>query len=72
MTPISKTFIQPMDSCCNDDDQQSLKIEAVDAGGGTYVILSTERWAVEKDKEIDELCTELKAMLKVNVLPQKE
>jgi len=72
MTPICKTFIQPSDSCSDQDVHQTLVIEATDAGGGTFVVLTTERWAMDTEDQIDELCVELKAMLKVNVLPKND
>lgn len=48
----SAVFSQEPDSCSNFDGSNELKVQAVDAGDGHYLILSTHRWALNPD-EID-------------------
>ena len=38
---------QASDSCDRDSAGQGLEIHVVDAGGGAYAVLSTDRWAME-------------------------
>lgn len=52
---------QPPD-CLSDKDDQTLNIGMVDGGGGNFLILSTDRWAVE-EKDIDTLANFLKQLL---------
>jgi len=41
-------YEQDMDNCGDiKDDRQRLTMETFDGGGGTYVVISTERWAVD-------------------------
>jgi len=69
-TMIARIFVQAGDDQQEDElDLQHLKIESLDSGSGTFVILSTKRFAFESDEEINALAKQLKAALKVNVLP---
>ena len=69
-TMTTRVFVQSGDDQQADElGQQHLKIESLDSGAGTFVILSTERFAFESNEEINALARELKAALKVNVLP---
>ena len=43
----SEEWVQPGDSCKEGD--QFLRLDAIDAGGGPYLVISTERWAVDFD-----------------------
>ena len=63
-TCIEKKFTQATDCCGSEDVENEITITAEDGGGGTYIVLSSPRWAMDSDDEIDELCKELKAMLK--------
>ena len=49
--------------------QQTLEIESMNRGAGTFIKLSTRRWCFENDAEIDEFAAKLKAALLVDVLP---
>ena len=61
---ISHTYEQESDSCApNIAQPQYLKIFTQDAGGGNYLILETERFALNID-EIDAFYTELKEIIK--------
>ena len=55
-------YVQEPDSCdCGQMDQE-LRVSTDDAGGGSYIILKTERWALDRD-DIDEFCKLLKDAL---------
>ena len=43
----SEEWVQLGDSCKEGD--QFLRLDAIDAGGGPYLVISTERWAVDFD-----------------------
>lgn len=45
-------FTQDNDSCDDSQDGQFLEIKTQDAGGGTYYVLSTERWAFDNFEEL--------------------
>ena len=59
---LKVTLSQENDSCDLSDVGQSMEIEFVDAGGGFYPVIKTERWAydVETSQElwgfINEIC----------------
>ena len=42
-------FDQDSDSCQSEDVGQTLEISTDDAGGGSFIILKTERWAIDSD-----------------------
>lgn len=58
------TFTQESDTCDSGDFGQSLTVFTEDGGGGSYIVISTERWAIDYD-EIDKFCEGLKRILKV-------
>lgn len=41
-----------------------LKLRLVDAGGGEYLVLSANEWAIEVYGDIERLSTEMKKMLR--------
>lgn len=43
----SFAYMQDADSC--DDQPQTLTVEVDDAGGGPYLVLKTQRWAIDPD-----------------------
>lgn len=54
--------------CCDGESSydQELIVETQDGGGGYFLVLKTDRWALDL-KDIDALCEELKRVLnKVN------
>lgn len=55
-------YVQEPDSCDSAQLDQTLYISTDDAGGGSYVILKTDRWALDRD-DIDGLCQQLKDAL---------
>lgn len=55
---IKHTYYQEADSCDPAiHDRQELIIEVQDGGGGPYVILKTERWAMDTPDELTPLIT---------------
>jgi len=71
MTPVFTTYAQAGDDQSS-DEQQKLHIESTDSGAGTFIVLSTERWAMDCKGEIDELCAKLYAALEVDTLPSHD
>jgi len=64
MLPIKRThvFEQESDSMSLDNEGfQTLTISTEDAGGGPYLVIETERWAIDIS-ELDEFVIELKKM----------
>jgi hypothetical protein len=57
-------FTQDGDCCGPVDDVQQINIEIEDGGGGKYLVLSTERWAVDSPKELEKLLTDVLKSLK--------
>lgn len=45
-----------------DDSSNYMTVKADDCGGGAYIVLETERWALNPD-EIDKFCAELKQLI---------
>lgn len=62
MKIFEKTFLYEQDNDCCDSGNlgQTLTVQTQDGGGGNYIILSTERWAID---DIDQFCAELKKVL---------
>jgi hypothetical protein len=56
-------FSQPADSCHESDDDQRLRVDFFDAGGGYYFTFATERWAVDA---YDKLLQSLVAVMEYN------
>jgi len=46
---LSATFSQPKDGNDAGDDYQELEVRTADCGGGPYLIINTERWAIDMD-----------------------
>jgi hypothetical protein len=55
-------FSQNSDSCQSPDDGQSIKVFTEDAGGGSYIVFSTERWAIDAE-DIDKFAETLKRIV---------
>lgn len=65
MRPSASTHIYEQDEDSagrTSHDSQQLEIEVTDAGGGPYIVIKTERWALEAES-IDAFADELKARL---------
>lgn len=62
---IRHTYTQQQDDCAQlASDTQTLVVEVVDAGAGPYIVIATDRWAIEP-AGIDELCARLRGLLAV-------
>lgn len=58
--PILTRYTQPQDDEAEDPDgQQYLEIESCNGGAGTFLVIRSERWAIDPD-DIDALCEALK------------
>ena len=55
---------QDSDSCEREDLGQTLKVSTDDAGGGSFIILKTERWAIDSDC-IDKFAAMLKEVVNI-------
>lgn len=58
------TWMQEADSNDDKESPQRFKAEVEDAGGGPFIVVSTERWAMSDEAEIDQLAQALKAFLR--------
>lgn len=57
------TLAQPADSNQEDcEDFQYLHVSSSDAGAGPYLILKTDRWAIDRD-DLNTLADQLQALL---------
>ena len=61
---VTYEFSQESDSNQSVDLGQSIKISTDDGGGGSYIIIETERWAMDSD-EIDKFCACLKRIVAI-------
>jgi hypothetical protein len=52
LAEASLLFSQENDSCDDGDMGQELRVEMIDAGGGKYFIIKTERWAFDSVEEL--------------------
>ena len=62
LTETKDIYAQDSDCCQDKDVGQSLVIRTQDGGGGAYVVIETERWAIDADK-VDDFCDALKRTL---------
>lgn len=61
---IKYVYSQEADSCqTNSNPGQILEVEIQDAGGGNYLVIKTNRWAIGEE-DIDKFCDLLKKSLK--------
>jgi len=64
LTGIQVTFSQENDSCSPTSEfGQDLTLLVEDAGGGPYIVMSTERWAINEE-DVDWLAAVSKELLK--------
>lgn len=61
LASVKHVYTQEVD-CCADGLDNTLTIETHDGGGGWYVVIRTERWALNPE-DIDIFVTTLKAVL---------
>ena len=60
---VAFTFSQDPDTWQSSDVLgQDIKISTAESGGGSYIIIETERWAMDAD-EIDDFCDCLKKIV---------
>ena len=64
LSEVELVFYQDSDSCQEKDNGQSLKVFTRDAGGGSYICIATDRWAIDWDA-IDIFATCLKKIVKM-------
>ncbi len=55
-------FYQESDCCSHNDNGHELFIETQDGGGGAYVVIKTDRWALDLE-DIDKFAETLKSAL---------
>ena len=62
---VTEVYSQDED-CCGRVDAlgQDITISTEDGGGGSYVTIQTDRWAMDDDKEIDTFAAKMKVLLK--------
>jgi len=56
-------YMQENDTMDSDTLGQYLTVEVVDGGAGSYIVISTNRWALD-ETDIDEFCNTLKEQIK--------
>ena len=49
--------------CCNQDEWQTLKATTQDSGSGFYIVIETQRWALDVE-EIDAFAEKLKSLVR--------
>jgi hypothetical protein len=64
LTSLTAEYAQEQD-CCGSPEypEQNLRVEVHDGGGGYYLVISTERWAVDAS-DLDALAARLHALLR--------
>ena len=61
LTSVTEVYSQEEDCCGRVDEHgQDIEISTRDGGGGSYLVIKTERWAVDN---VDELIGPMKALL---------
>lgn len=63
ISEVEFNFSQDVDSCQDSDDMcQVLKVFTQDAGGGSYICIKTDRWAIDTE-DIDKFAEILKKIV---------
>ena len=57
------SYEQENDACDRSDLGQDLTVSVNDAGGGPYIVIQTDRWAIGGPSDIDAFADELKHVL---------
>lgn len=52
---VKATYVQEPDSCSIGNDPQELKVFTQDGGGGKFLVFSTERWAIDSVKDLEDV-----------------
>jgi len=66
---VTCEFSQESDSCQSDRTGQDITVQIEDGGGGPYIVIKTERWAVDTPEDIAELCREVLALMPERIEP---
>ena len=61
---VSYEFSQEEDTNQDGDLGQSIKVFTQDSGGGCYIVIETERWAMDHD-DIGKFCDALKKIVNI-------
>lgn len=56
------TWTQDNDCCDDQSCGQQLIVQTQDGGGGSFIVLETQRWAIDAD-DIDKFCAMLKSTI---------
>ena len=65
LSSITEVYEQDEDSAGRaNESRQDITLETVDAGGGSYIVIKTERWALDDAADMAKLVGKMKAMLK--------
>jgi hypothetical protein len=64
LSEVSFSFNQDSDTNQSDDIGQEIEITTQDSGGGAYIVIKTDRWAMDVD-DIDKFCETLKKIVKI-------
>jgi len=65
MKVFEKTVVYEQEKDCCDGDSmycQTLTVQTQDGGGGNFIVLKTDRWAIDKD-DIGTFCAQLQSIL---------
>jgi hypothetical protein len=60
---VTIVYEQVNDACDRSDLGQDLTVSVNDAGGGPYIVIQTDRWAIGESSDIDAFADELKRVL---------
>jgi hypothetical protein len=63
LASINATYTQDADCCAGSDLDQGIAITVENGGAGPYIVISTARWAVGDEREIDDFARLLKETL---------
>lgn len=64
---LKTVFTQPGDSCGPECTYQELTIETMDAGAGPFCVISTQRWAIESEQEIEFIVAAIRNAIKQEI-----
>ena len=69
LTNLKATYTQEEDSAGRPfEELQSITLETRDAGGGSYLVIETERWAVDSTEELLTLVQDFQARMEYLVV----
>ena len=63
MREVTREWRQKQDDMSDDELDQRLRIELVDAGAGEYPVLSSTRWAFDSGDDLRKLATIVDEMM---------